>query len=599
MTNEPSGRRRRRGKILYVLLLGLLVTGFVPVLFVAQKLTGLYEEELRSTLGEKQFILAAAISEALETHVEGARSRVAKISETMGALAGSSGAEARRLTTDRRFLARFLDDDLILLRFQDRKGKAHQAQAALQIPGEMVDRLLSSGVTSGEELISQPTYLPELGIPVVVITRPVKTERGLAGMLSAVFNLQPIWDSIIHKLNVPYTAYVLDAGAHVVLHTEPEVVGRAMAPHELVQHFQGPFSRDRITTTFLVPGRQGDVQVLGTKMATNHGWGIFVQVEEDLAFAAAAFLKREARNWALFTLALGIGAAVLFAGYLTRPIHKLAEVSRAFARGDFTQRVEVSAGNELGELAETFNRMSDDIQQYIQRLKTAADENHELFMGTIQALATAIDEKDPYTRGHSERVNRLALILGKHLELSDSEMHDLHVTSLLHDIGKIGIDDRILRKPASLTDEEFEVMKQHPVRGAKILVGVPGLERLIPGMKHHHERFGGGGYPDGLVGEQIPLHARILQIADAYDAMTTNRPYQRAMKQEAAVARINELSGSISDPRIVAAFNRAYRSGDLQSEMLRPGAPTARAIRASTGVHTRAPSAEAGTKTSG
>ena len=121
--------------------------------------------------------------------------------------------------------------------------------------------------------------------------------------------------------------------------------------------------------------------------------------------------------------------------------------------------------------------------------------------------------------------------------------------------------------------------QQHPVRGANILSGVKALADIIPGMKHHHERFSGGGYPDGLVGEEIPLLARIIQIADSFDAMTTNRSYQRAMSMEAAVARVNELSGKICDPKVVEGLNRAYHSGELEAESLAPGAPTARAIR--------------------
>ncbi|MEE8384793.1 MAG: HD domain-containing phosphohydrolase, partial [Dehalococcoidia bacterium] len=264
----------------------------------------------------------------------------------------------------------------------------------------------------------------------------------------------------------------------------------------------------------------------------------------------------------------------------TRPIRRLAQASRAFARGEFGTRVEVRARNEIGELAETFNHMSGELELHIQELKHAAEEYRELFMGTTTALATAIDEKDPYTRGHSERVNRFTLILGKHLDLSEKEMTNLHLSALLHDIGKIGIDDRILRKPAALTDEEFEIMKQHPVRGANILAGVSALAEVIPGMKHHHERYAGGGYPDGLMGESIPLAARIIQVADALDAMTTNRPYQRAMGMEAAVKRMNDLAGTVSDPKVVDALNRAWRSGELEARKLAPGAPTARAIKA-------------------
>jgi len=583
MTQSARLPAAKRGKILYLLLFALTVTGFLPVMFVAQKLIGLYQEELRSTLREKQLTQAPAISEALDTYVDGARARVAKIAEAFSVLAELPGDDPTpRLLGDPGFLKRFLDADLILLTVHTRGGKRFESQTDPRISPEQVERLLAGGLATGQELISQPTYLPEREQAVVVITRPILSGTAVAGVLSGVFALNPIWDGILHELNVPYTAFVLDREGALIAHTDPAAMRKPAPRNELIDRFLGAGARDKETIPFTIAGPSGDVRMLGTRVPTRNGWGVFVQVEEGLAFAPAAAMKRAALRWALLTLLLGIGVAVLFAGYVTRPIQRLAEASRAFARGELGRRVEVSANNEIGELADTFNLMSTEIQGYIERLKSAAEENHELFLGTIRVLATAIDEKDPYTRGHSERVNRLSLVIGKHLDLSEKEMRHLHIASLLHDVGKIGIDDRILRKPAALTDDEFEVMKQHPVRGANILSGVRALEEIIPGMKHHHERWSGGGYPDGLVGEQIPLAARIIQIADSYDAMTTNRPYQRAMRMEAAVARINELTGAICDPKVVAAFNRAYRSGDLKAEGLAPGAPTARAIRENT-----------------
>ena len=145
-------------------------------------------------------------------------------------------------------------------------------------------------------------------------------------------------------------------------------------------------------------------------------------------------------------------------------------------------------------------------------------------------------------------------------------MMNTHVASLLHDVGKIGIDDAILKKPAGLTKEEFEVMKQHPEKGARIMGTINALRDIVPGMRHHHERYGGGGYPSGLKGEEIPILAGIINVADTFDAMTTNRPYQAAFPFEAAVARINELKGAVCDPKVVEAFNRAYKAGEFDLE---------------------------------
>jgi HD-GYP domain-containing protein (c-di-GMP phosphodiesterase class II) len=178
-------------------------------------------------------------------------------------------------------------------------------------------------------------------------------------------------------------------------------------------------------------------------------------------------------------------------------------------------------------------------------------------------LAAAIDAKDPYTRGHSERVARYSIGIGKNLGLSEQDMRNLRISALLHDVGKIGIDDRILRKPGALSEDEFEVMKGHPVKGAVIMSGVAQLIDIIPGMKYHHEKWSGGGYPDGLTAEEIPMQARIVAIADTFDAMTTNRPYQKAMEVGYVVEKIKSFAGTRFDPRVVDAFASAVKRGDI------------------------------------
>src|SRR5262249_32999669 len=158
-------------------------------------------------------------------------------------------------------------------------------------------------------------------------------------------------------------------------------------------------------------------------------------------------------------------------------------------------------------------------------------------------LAAAIDAKDPYTRGHSERVARYAVAIGKHYGLVGEDLKRVRISALLHDVGKIGIDDRILRKPTALTDEEFEVMKTHPTKGALIIGQIPQLRDIIPGIKYHHEKWEGGGYPEGLAREEIPMLARVVTVADTFDAMTTTRPYQKAMALDYVISRIKSFSG--------------------------------------------------------
>jgi len=208
--------------------------------------------------------------------------------------------------------------------------------------------------------------------------------------------------------------------------------------------------------------------------------------------------------------------------------------------------------------------MTDDLEKYVEQLKQAAHENHELFLGSIRTLAAAIDEKDPYTRGHSGRVAKYSVLLAEVMELSEDEVYKIRISALLHDVGKIGVDDRVLKKPGELTAEEFEIMKQHPVKGANIIRPVAKLREMLPGIELHHESLNGGGYPYGLKGDEIPLMARIIAVADTLDAMTTNRPYQAAMDLEVAIERVRTLTPKKFDPAVSDALYKAVEQGKLR-----------------------------------
>ena len=205
---------------------------------------------------------------------------------------------------------------------------------------------------------------------------------------------------------------------------------------------------------------------------------------------------------------------------------------------------------------------------------TAEAETRSAYVGAIRALALALDARDPYTAGHSERVSALSVAIGRQMGLSDEEVDVLRLGALLHDIGKIGISDAVLRKPGPLNAEEFEVIKEHPTVGARILRSVPFLAPHLPIVELHHERPDGHGYPLGLTRDEIPLEAQILAVADAYEAMTNERPYRPAMS---AVAAQNELirgvgrqfeAGVVHDVQYVGPVTRYHvsldRGGELQ-----------------------------------
>lgn len=181
-------------------------------------------------------------------------------------------------------------------------------------------------------------------------------------------------------------------------------------------------------------------------------------------------------------------------------------------------------------------------------------EHDEMLIGFVESLVSTLDAKDPYTRGHSERVALIARKLGEQLGIAGQELHDLYLSALLHDLGKIGVDDRILAKPEQLTEEEFRAIQRHPVIGYEILKHLRGLQRILPGVRSHHEAFNGRGYPDRLAGDAIPLMARILAVADSYDAMSSDRPYRRGMPVERVEEIFRRGAGEQWDRRIIDAY---------------------------------------------
>ena len=182
------------------------------------------------------------------------------------------------------------------------------------------------------------------------------------------------------------------------------------------------------------------------------------------------------------------------------------------------------------------------------------NQHEDLLLCFVRSLVSSLDAKDPYTRGHSERVALIAQRLGAQLHLPEEDLRDIYLSGLLHDIGKIGVDDQILRKPGQLTREEFDQVKKHPIIGYNILAGLKNLRRVIPGVRHHHESWNGKGYPDGLAGDVIPLMARIMAVADSYDAMGSDRPYRQGMPLEQLEEILQRGAGHQWDPRVVAAY---------------------------------------------
>jgi HD-GYP domain-containing protein (c-di-GMP phosphodiesterase class II) len=218
-------------------------------------------------------------------------------------------------------------------------------------------------------------------------------------------------------------------------------------------------------------------------------------------------------------------------------------------------RADVPAPRELKVAACLARELSD-----VATRGSMLDELRDMLFNTVKSLVAAVDAKDVYTRGHSERVYRLAVAMGQHLALGVAEMQDLAWAALLHDIGKIAIPEEVLRKTESLTDEDIRAIQAHPVRGERLLQPIAQLAGVLPGIRHHHERVDGRGYPDRLSGEDIPFIARIIAVADTYDALVSTRAYRRARTREYALREIERSAGTQLDEHVVQAFLEIARA---------------------------------------
>jgi HD-GYP domain-containing protein (c-di-GMP phosphodiesterase class II) len=191
------------------------------------------------------------------------------------------------------------------------------------------------------------------------------------------------------------------------------------------------------------------------------------------------------------------------------------------------------------------------------------EELEDMSLQLVKALSEAIEKRDSYTGGHTQRVLKVCMAISDYLQLHPENKRQLMLAAILHDIGKVGIKDQILNKSEVLTEEEFVIMREHPLLGAEILGHIKQLRTIIPGIKHHHEHYDGSGYPEGLKGEEIPLIARIIAVADTFDAMITDRPYQKGMSRDEAVAEITGNAGTQFDAQVLEAFVQALENGDI------------------------------------
>jgi HD-GYP domain-containing protein (c-di-GMP phosphodiesterase class II) len=563
---------KRRGHIVVTLLAVLVLMGVGPLVSVSWKLTAISREDLATAHQQNQLILVRGVAEQLDLQVDLLRSQLLGVAQTLGAAVGRRGSVPREEI--RQALAEVIDRRVSYVRYTYFDRDEVRSVSAGDHP-EYLEPLFARRLGEMAELMGEPetaergkqaqvegpillrTEPPQ---PVLTITAPVVSGGSFRGVLTALVELQRMWQTIGLVQRNDSVLFATDAQGVVFLSSDVREVAPGREPRQTddVRSFLG--ARRAYYTKPFVLERDGVAHdYIGTFARTAEGWGIFVQAPTDEIYWSVRHMERAILAWVLGMLGLAALAAVYLARTLSSPINRLAAASRALAGGDFSTRVAVRARNEIGELAHTFNTMAEEIETTVRRLD-------ELFLDTIRALAAAIDAKDPYTRGHSGRVNRYAVVLAREMGLDEAAIREIHVASLLHDVGKIGIEDRILKKAGALTPEEYEIIKTHTVKGASIMAPIRQMRNMLPGIKHHHERCDGSGYPDGLHRDETPMMARIIAVADTFDAITTARPYQEPMSFEAALRRIEELKGAALDPDVVEAFNRACAAGRIRLE---------------------------------
>ncbi len=251
----------------------------------------------------------------------------------------------------------------------------------------------------------------------------------------------------------------------------------------------------------------------------------------------------------VFSFLIAFLASLASSNTIVKPISVVVSHLRTTAKTGVLSELEEQSSSiqEIRELAEFYNRAAVSV-------RAASDNLEAAYLEFVGSLANALDARDRYTAGHSWRVSQLSCAIASAMQFAPEEVNRLRIGALLHDIGKIGVADNVLQKPGRLTNEEFELVKQHPVIGRRILEGVQGFTSFLPAVELHHENWDGTGYPHGQSGEDTPVDARIIHVADAYDAMTTHRSYRRGLTHQQAVAELVRFAGVQFDPRIVEVF---------------------------------------------
>jgi HD-GYP domain-containing protein (c-di-GMP phosphodiesterase class II) len=552
--------RAQKVSLIYFVIITLLVVGLVPLVLTGWFLSDKTGRELRSAenryqiqlvqekarqiemFGKRNGALVTGIANAIELSNSPAVLSAPQTEAKLGAILGENPdllalyvkpADADSLSVFRSGGLTRVDVEKIASEVppaKDNKVSVGERQT-VGSSGEQVMTFSSNVVVDGAE------------------TARVVAIVSLRDITRSTVGFSAVKEDDLWRIGLPIT-FVVDADGQAVFHPDNtlSLSGRSLNDLKIVADWRESGTQ---VQSALVPftAQYGGVshEMIGAystaRISADKNFGVITMQDERTALASV--------------------------GEMRTPLLHLVTAAKRIADGDFTSRVDARNITEIGTLGESFNLMTDKIEEQIANLAKAAAENRELFVGTVKALSAAIDGKDKYTRGHSERVARICVAIGKRLGMGEEELDTLRMSALLHDIGKIAIDDAILKKPSALTDEEYEIMKTHPQRGYKIMSQIPAMKDFLPGMYMHHEMVNGMGYPQGLTGDQIPMQAKIVSVADTFDAMTIDRPYSKGMELPVALARLRELVDTRYDSAVVEALIDACQAGEVANGIIR------------------------------
>jgi putative nucleotidyltransferase with HDIG domain len=543
----------RRGRILIQFLFVTLAVSVVPLLTSSYKLMGISRAYLEDSLLSLHSQVANATAQEISTTMSNMIGNMELVAKALG------GSSPLRREEKERSLIFYLDQYPEIIRLSQYSVSGREQARVFRVGQSKVQPLTQELMAvavreagSGKTYVSSPVILQGHNAPVLAVGMPIYGASGaIQSILIGEISLQLV-QSTVERINIRRqgNAYVVDRKGALLAHQDKARVQNTedMSSVEIV----GSYVMAGVSAGTIPFKNKMGVDMVGSYATVDGlGWGVVVQEPHSDAYEIIRQMTVQTAVWAVVAILAAIIASTLLAFKLAKPIRVLAGKALALAQGDFQQRADIRSRNELGQLAQSFNHMAVKLEAHDKNLR-------ETFINTTKALAAAIDAKDPYTRGHSQRVAQISLELAREMGLTPADQQRVNIAALLHDVGKIGIEDRILKKPTQLTDDEYAVIKQHPTWGAMIMGHIKQLKEVVPGIQYHHERLDGTGYPEGRAGSQIPLLARIIAVADTFDAMTTDRLYQKAMEPQFVVTKLLEWKGTRYDPTVVDAMTRVY-----------------------------------------